>query len=62
VDVAARFANEADGGGVGPIQIEKREGGRIELSLAPVEFVVPTNLALEKMTVDLVRFGFGFCK
>jgi hypothetical protein len=60
--VTARFADETDRGSVCPIEIEKREGGSVELCFAAMEFVVTANLALQNMSVDLVRFRFSFRK
>jgi hypothetical protein len=60
VDVAAGFADETDGGGVGPIDVEEAGGGGVELRLATVEFVVAADLAFEDVAVDFVGLGFGF--
>jgi hypothetical protein len=60
MDVAAGFADETDGGGVCPIDVEETGGGGVELGLATVEFVVAADLAFEDVAVDFVRFGLGF--
>jgi hypothetical protein len=62
VDVAAGFADETHGGGVGPVEIEEGHGGGVELGFAAVEFVVAADLAFQNVAVDFVGFGFGFLK
>lgn len=62
VDVAAMVADEAGGGGVGPIDVEEGGDGGVELGFATVKFVVGTDLAFQDVALNLVGFGFGFGK
>ena len=60
MDVAAIFADETEGGGVGPIEVEEGGKTRVQLGFAAMEFVVGADLTFEVNAVDFVCLRF-FC-
>lgn len=56
MNVAALVTNNADGGFVGPIQIEERRGCGIQLAFAPPKRIVAADQASQRFAVNLKDF------